>query len=204
MPRTVGHVGYQLLARSLRIAEQPVHRPDDDLYQVDVLPFVEPADIVGIGNPAVMENDVDGTCMVLDIEPVPDVFSTTVYGQRLAVTDVVDEKRNQLFRKLVRPVIVRTVGHDGRQSVRIVEGPHEMVARRLARTVRAVRVVLGRFIKEFPAIGQMMFARRCRRRKRRFDTFGMRHLQRPVHLVRGNMVKPLALVIAVPILFGRL
>ena len=30
------------------------------------------------------------------------------------MADIVDEQRNQLFRELVRPVVVGTVGYDGR------------------------------------------------------------------------------------------
>ena len=40
-----------------------------------------------------------------------------------------------------------------------------------------------------------MLARRCLRRKRRLDTFGMRHLQRSIHLVRRDVVEPFALVL---------
>ena len=38
------------------MAEQAVHGLDDDFYQVDVLPFVEAADVVGVGYLAFMED----------------------------------------------------------------------------------------------------------------------------------------------------
>ena len=48
--RAVRNVGYQALRISLRAAQDTVHGLDDDLYQVDVLPLVETADVVRIGH----------------------------------------------------------------------------------------------------------------------------------------------------------
>ena len=100
-----------------------------------------------------MEDDVDSPCVVLHIQPVANVFPLTIHRQRFPVTDVVDEQRNQLLRELVRAVVVRTVCHDGRHSVRVVVSTHEMVARCLAGTVRTVRIILRRLIEEILAVG---------------------------------------------------
>ena len=70
---------------------------DKDLDDVDVLPLIETADIVCLGYLAVMEDGVDGTGMVLDIEPVADIFAPTIDGQGLAVADVIDEQGYQLL-----------------------------------------------------------------------------------------------------------
>ena len=107
------------------------------LDDVDVLPLVEASDIVGFGNLASVEDKVDGPRMVLDIEPVAYVLAFAIYGQWLAVADIVDEQRDQLFGKLVRPVVVRAVGDQRRHAVGVVVGPDEVVATTLSRPNRA-------------------------------------------------------------------
>ena len=73
--------------------------------------------------------------MVLDIEPVAHVLARAVNRQRLAIQCVEDDQRDELFREMVRPVIVRAVGKHDRQAIGLVPGAHEMVARRLARRI---------------------------------------------------------------------
>ena len=51
----------------------------------------------------------------------------TIYWQWLAMTDVVDEQRNQLLWELIWTVVVRAVGHDGRHTICIVESTDEVV-----------------------------------------------------------------------------
>ena len=119
----------ELLRRPFGVAQQPVHRPDDHPYQVDVLPFVETSDVVRVGDLALVEDYVDGPCMVLDVQPVADIFPAAVHRQRPSVADIVDEQRDELLRELVGPVVVRTVGHQGRHAVGVVIGPDEVVAR---------------------------------------------------------------------------
>ena len=58
-----------------------------------------------------------------------------------------------------------------------------------------MRIILRRLIEEVLTVSQVMLARRCLRRKRRLNAFGMRHLQRSIHLVRRDVVEPLALIL---------
>lgn len=103
---TVGDVGDEVHVLALLTAEKAVDGVDDNLDDVDVLPFVEAADIVCLGNPAVVEDHVDGAGMVLDVKPVADVLALAVDGKRLAVTDIVDKQRYQLLGKLIGAVVV--------------------------------------------------------------------------------------------------
>ena len=64
MAQAVRHVGDEVHVLAFGTAEQPINGLDDDLDDVDVLPFVEPADVVRLGNLPVMENHVDGTGVV--------------------------------------------------------------------------------------------------------------------------------------------
>ena len=127
------------------MAEQAVHGLDDDFYQVDVFPFVEAADVVCVGHFAFMENQVDGAGVVFHIEPVAHVLAFAIDRKGLAVADVVDEQRYQFFGELVGAVVVRAVRHDGRHSVRVVEGADEVVAAGFTCGIRAVWVVFCLF-----------------------------------------------------------
>lgn len=61
-----------------------------------------------------MENQVDGAGVVLHVEPVTDILSLAVYGQRFAVADIIDEQRNQFLGELIGAIIIRAVGHQSR------------------------------------------------------------------------------------------
>ena len=94
-------------------AEQSINSLDYHLDDVNVLPLVETADVIGLGYLTLVENHIDGTGMIYYIQPVAHILTLTIYRQWLAMTDVVDEQRNQLLWELVWTIVVRAVGHDG-------------------------------------------------------------------------------------------
>ena len=96
----IGDVGNEVHVGTLGSTQQAIDGVDDHLDDIDVLPLVEAAYIVGFCNEALVEDEVDGTGVVLDEQPVAHIFSFTIHGQRLAVADVVDEQRNQLLRDI--------------------------------------------------------------------------------------------------------
>ena len=175
--RAVGDVGDQLLRSPLGASQQAVHGPDDHPDQVDVPPLVEPADVVCFAVAPLVEDEVDGPGVVLDVEPVADILAPAVDRQRFVVADVVYKQRYEFFGELVRPVVVRTVGHHGRESVRVVERPHEMVRRGFRCRVGRVGVVAGLLGEERSVEGQ-----------------------RPVNFVGRDVVEASALPCAVPVL----
>ena len=67
------------------------------------------------------------------------------------MTDIVDEKRNELFGELIRTVVVRAVRYNGRHPVGVVEGTDEVVAAGFRGRIRTVRGVL-RFLREEGAV----------------------------------------------------
>ena len=123
----VGNVCDKVNVRTFRTAQQPVDGIDENLDYVNVLPLVETADIVSLSYLSVVENQVNRTCVVHYVEPVPHILSASIDRERLAVTYIVDEQRNELFRELVRTIVVRAVCDNGRHAVSVVECPHEMV-----------------------------------------------------------------------------
>ena len=102
-----------------------------------------------------MEDNVNSTSMIHYIQPVAYVLALTIYREKLAVTNVVDEEWNQLLRKLVRTIVVRAVGHDSGHTVGIVKSTNEVITRGLRCTIRAMRIILGILIKEILTISEM-------------------------------------------------
>ena len=195
MAQAVGHVGDEVHVLAFGATKQFIDSLDDDLDDVDVLPFVKAADVVRLGNLPVMENHVDSAGVVFDKEPITNIFALAVNRKRLLVADVVDEQRNQLFGELVGAVVVGAVRHDGRHAVGVVERTDEVVGAGLGCGIRAMRRVLRGFVEEVVAVGQVVLAGACRRGERRRDAFRVVHLERTVDFVGRNVVEALAFVL---------
>ena len=189
----VGDVGYQLVAVAFGVAEEAVNRLDHHADYVDVLPFVEAADVVGLSDLAVVEDGVDGAGVVFHEEPVAHVLTLAIDGQRLAVAYVVDEERYQFFGELVGTVVVGAVGHERRHAVGVVVCAHEVVARSLRGRIRGMGVVFGGLKEEFLAVGVVVFGR-GRRGEGGFYPFGVGEFERAIHLVGRDMVEELPFV----------
>ena len=93
---SVCYISNQIQVSTLRATEQSINGLDDYLDNIDVLPLVETADVVSLGNLTLVENHINGTGMIHYIQPVAHVLTLTIYRQWLAMTDIVDEQRNQL------------------------------------------------------------------------------------------------------------
>ena len=106
MSGTVGHEGDEVHILTFLAAEQTIHGLDHHLDDVDVLPLVEATDVIRVSDLTLVENHVDGTGMVLDVEPVAHVLTLAIDGQRLAVADIIDEQRDQFLGELVGAVVV--------------------------------------------------------------------------------------------------
>ena len=106
MPWTVGDVCYEIHILTLRAAEETVDSVDNDTDDIDILPLIESADVVCLGDCATMEDGVNSTGMVLNIEPVTDVLTFAIDRERTAVAYIIDEEGYQLLWELVWAVIV--------------------------------------------------------------------------------------------------
>ena len=107
----------------------------DDL---DVLFLIVSADVVGLEETAFLLYHIDSLGVILYIKPVADVLAVAVYRQFLAVQGIVDDKRDQLLRKLIGAVVVAAVGDIGREMVGIHISLHQHVRRSLTCGVGAV------------------------------------------------------------------
>ena len=128
MTGTVGDVGDEVQRVALGVAQQAVDGLDDDVDNVDILPLIEAADIVGLVDLALVEDEVDSTGVVLYIEPVAHVLALAIHGKGLALTDVVDEEGDELLGELIRAIVIRTVCHYCRHTIRIMVSTYEVVA----------------------------------------------------------------------------
>ena len=77
---TVGDVGDEVEVFAFLATEETVHRVDEHVDNVNVFPFVETTDVVGLGHFALMEDEVDGACVVFHIEPIAHIFAFAVDG----------------------------------------------------------------------------------------------------------------------------
>ena len=91
MPLAVGNISNQVHVLTLGSAQQAVYCLYYNFYYVDVLPLIETADVVCVGRLAIVEDEVNGTSVVLHIEPVAHVLALAIDRKRLLVTDVVDK-----------------------------------------------------------------------------------------------------------------
>ena len=195
MAQAVSHVGDEVHVLAFGTAEELINGLDDDLDDVDVLPFVEAADVVRLGNLPVMENHIDGAGVVFHEEPVAHVLALAVNRQRLLVADIVDEKRDELFGELIRTVVVAAIRHNRRHAVGVVERANEVVGTCLTSGIRRVWRVLRRLVEEVIAVGQVMLAGACRRGERRRDAFRVVHLEGAIDFVGRDMVEAFAFVL---------
>ena len=99
-----------------------------------------------------MENHINRTRMILYIQPVAHILTLTIHRQWLAMTDIIDEQRNQLLRELIRTIIIRAVGHNSRQAISIVESTHKVITACLRSRIWRVRHIFQILSKELLTI----------------------------------------------------
>lgn len=79
---------------------------EDYADNVNVAHLIVSAHIVDFPYPSLVENQVDGAAVVLHIEPVTHIDALSIDRKAFALQCVDDHQRNELFRKMVRPIIV--------------------------------------------------------------------------------------------------
>ena len=121
---------------------------EDRLDDVNVAAFVVAADIVDFADATLADDEVDGGAVVLDVEPVADVFARAVNRELLVGKRIDNHEWDEFFGKMVGAVVVRAAGNRRRQLVRAVVGHDEEVGRSLRSAVGARRVERGLLGKE--------------------------------------------------------
>ena len=91
MPLAVSDIGDEVKVFTFLAPKQSVNGLDYHLDDVDVLPLVESADVIGLRHLSVMEYHVDGSCMVFHIQPVSHILTFSIYRQWLAMPNVIED-----------------------------------------------------------------------------------------------------------------
>ena len=89
------------------VAPGQLEQPVGELAVGDL---VAGADVVDLADRALLEHEVRGAVVVLDVDPVADVAAVAVERHLLAVEQVGGEQRDDLLGELVRPEVVASTG----------------------------------------------------------------------------------------------
>ena len=76
----VGDISYQIHVLYFSLSEQTVDSIDQHLDDIDILPLIETAYAVCVGNLTLVEYQVDGACMIFNAKPVAYVLSLAIHG----------------------------------------------------------------------------------------------------------------------------
>ena len=75
---TVFDISNELLTGSGTAAQLFIHQLTQQFHQVDVFPFIESADIIGLTGYTFVKHCIDGRCMVFHIKPVARILTITI------------------------------------------------------------------------------------------------------------------------------
>ena len=142
MPSTVGNVGDELIRVALGVTKSLIYGLNQQAYEVDVAPLVEAPDIISVSNLPLVEDEVYGTSMVYDIEPVTHILSRTIDRKGTTQDNILDEERDKLLGILVGTVVIGAVRDDRGQTIGVMEGSHEVVTRGLTSRIGTMWVIL--------------------------------------------------------------
>ena len=118
---------------------------EDGLDDVDVGALIVAADVVDLADASLLQDQVDGMAVVLDVEPVADVLAVAVDRQLLVGQRVDDHQRDELLREVVRAVVVRAARDRRRDLVGAMVGHDEQVSTGLRSRIRARRLEVRLF-----------------------------------------------------------
>ena len=168
MPRPVRHILHQLQMRpELRLRHQLIQQRAQRRHHLQIAPLISSADVVRLAHAPSLQHRPHRPAMVPHIQPVPHLLPIAIHRQRLALQRIRNHQRNQLLRKLIRPIVIRAVRNHRRQPVGMHPRPHQVIRRRLRRRIRTVR-----------RIRRLLMKRRILRRQRSVHLIG-RHMQKP-------------------------
>ncbi len=86
-----------------------------------------------------MHDQIDGFTIILNMEPIPNVQSISIEGKGLIINRIGDKQGNQLFWKLIGPIIVGGTSNDHREIISSPVGEGYEIGTGLACCIRVVR-----------------------------------------------------------------
>jgi|GEM_PF-6220009 hypothetical protein len=91
MTEAVGNISNEVQLLTFLTSKKTINCLDDSMDDVDVLPLVEATDIVSLCNLAVVEDSVNSTSVINNIEPVANVLTLTIDREWFTVANVVNK-----------------------------------------------------------------------------------------------------------------
>lgn len=148
MARTIRHEGDLFLIRSA-VGARPfgIENGADEVYDRDVAFLAGATDIVDGARPPVRQHGAKRRAMISDIDPIADIQAVAINRDFPAIEGAVDGQRNQLFRELAGPIVIRAIGGDDRQAVGVMERANQMIGASLACGVWTIGSVRRGFAK---------------------------------------------------------
>lgn len=110
---------------------------EDGLDDIDVGALIVAADVVDLADAALLQDQVDGMAVVLDVEPVADVLAVAIDRKLLVGQRVDDHQRDELLREMVRAVVVRAARDRRRDLVGAMVSHDKQVRTGLRSRIRA-------------------------------------------------------------------
>ena len=65
------------------------------------------ADIINLTLTSIVNNQVNGLTVICYMKPVPHIFTLAVYRKLFICQGTADNQRDQLFREMIGPVVIR-------------------------------------------------------------------------------------------------
>src|SRR5690606_32697093 len=105
----LGLIGSAICSRA-----QSIQVLADQLHDIDIGFLVPAPDIVSLTDLTSLQDAPDRAAMITDKQPVTNLLAITIDRQRFPSQRIDDHKRNQLLRKMIWPIIIGTIGGQGR------------------------------------------------------------------------------------------
>ena len=94
--------------------------------------FIVSADIINLSQTTIPKHHINCFTVVFYIQPIPNLHSIAVNRQRFMQKRVIDHQGNQLFRELIRTVVIRASGDINRKLISVRICLDKQICRRLA------------------------------------------------------------------------
>ena len=127
MSRSVFYISDQFFILSGSSSQFLIHLTTQFFYQCNVCPFIMTPNIVSFPNSSLVKNNINCPCMVFYKQPISNILAFPVNRKRLFVDNIMNTKRNQFFREMIRTIIVGAIGNFNWQSKSVIVGSYKMI-----------------------------------------------------------------------------
>ena len=121
------------------------HCLKNHLQDLKITPLTISANQISLPQPALVQNGPYSTGMVINVNPITNIFTVTIQPRAPNASNTLDRCRDELLFVLQRTIVVAAIRNSRRQAICTSPGAYEQVGaslrRRIGRT-RAIRRIL--------------------------------------------------------------